>query len=464
VLLSPDVLAKVSSLVTVEDFTHPGHRAVWEAVLELDRNREPIEPSAAWRVLEQRGIASKLSAFGGREFLDVLAATPVTVETAPRKAQRVAAKADRRRALESLAALLEDGYDVETSDDDFARSIEARLLAITNARRTGSTSRSLREIMRANLIALGERWERSRNGGEALAGVETPFPTLNHVTGGLQAGQFIVVAARPRMGKTALMLNVIEHAARMGTPCFVVSAEMTGESLGERLLSSESGVDSTLLRIGRLDQQKFVAISNAAIRLADLPVEIDDTSGISIGEVRSRVRRWRATAAKNSDRALVVVDYLQLLGDDYDVKSTKGLNREREVARISGGLKALAKECKLPVIALAQLNRELESREDKRPKLSDIRESGAIEQDADIVLSLYRDDVYDRRPDNPHRGTAELSILKQRDGNEALIWLDWDARRVRFVERSEPPPPKNAARANGTTRRTGGGAHWMDDQ
>ncbi len=273
-----------------------------------------------------------------------------------------------------------------------------------------------------------ERWNRRAEGG--ITGVPTGFGGFDSMTLGLQPGDLVIVAARPSMGKTAFALNIAANASAVAVPTLVFSLEMSTASLGERTVAAEGGIDSQLLRSGRFSQNVFIQLERAFSRLAERPLYIDE-SAYSFLDIRSRARRWRMNEAKDSDKALVVVDYLQLV----EGRSSKEDSRQREISEISRGLKLLAKELRCPVVALSQLNRSLESRADKRPMMSDLRESGAIEQDADVIAFLYRDEVYDEN--SKDRGTAEVIIGKQRNGPTGTVRLAWKDHCSRFDNLSE---------------------------
>ncbi len=246
-----------------------------------------------------------------------------------------------------------------------------------------------------------------------ITGVSTGYDELDRMTAGLQPAELIILAARPSMGKTALSMNIVQHAALIGkVPVAVFSLEMSMESLALRMLCSVGRIDSQRVRTGKLHDNDWPKLTRATGMLSDAPIHIDDTAGMTVLEMRAKARRLMS----EHNLGLIVVDYLQLMQGKSNSE-----NRAQEISEISRSLKAMAKELNVPVLALSQLNRSLENRTDKRPQLSDLRESGAIEQDADVIMFIYRDEVYNRAEDNPNRGLAEVIIGKQRNGPTGMI-------------------------------------------
>jgi replicative DNA helicase len=261
--------------------------------------------------------------------------------------------------------------------------------------------------------------------------VPTKFSELDALTAGLQPGDLIIATGRPSMGKTAFALNIMDNAASAGAPGLFFSLEMSKEALVERLVAAEGNVDSMQMRSGRMSQSTWIGIGKAFTALSDRPIWIDDQAGYTVTEIRSQARRWRLHHAKDGP-ALIVVDYVQIVAAD-----SRGETRDREVAEISAGLKAMAKDLRCPVLALSQLNRSCEARADKRPMMSDLRDSGSIEQDADVIAFLYRDEVYSKDQCRPEdRGVAEVIVAKQRNGPTATLKLKWTAESSRFANLS----------------------------
>jgi len=281
---------------------------------------------------------------------------------------------------------------------------------------------------------LEQRWINRHRGG--ITGVTSGLEDLDALTSGWQAGDLVVVAGRPSMGKTAAALAFADGAARVGVYCLVFSLEMQKESLVERLVAMDANVDSMQLRTGHMTQSTWISVGRSFGRVAEYPIWVYDQAALRVGEIRSRARRWRMNEAQKAAHVLIIVDYIGLAHSDREYSV-----REREVAEVSAGLKALAKELKCPVIALSQLNRDCEKRVDKRPMLSDLRESGAIEQDADVIAMLYRDEVYHDRPppgqcEECGKGVAEIIVAKQRNGATGTIHVGWHAPSTKFVNLS----------------------------
>src|SRR6187551_2149721 len=310
------------------------------------------------------------------------------------------------------------------------------------ARAIASCPEPLKGLVKKVFTSLDERFKSA----DGITGVPTGFADLDSRTAGLQPTELIILAARPAMGKTSFALSLAQNAATSGSwPCLVFSLEMSSTQLAERMLCSEARVDSSALRRGQLQRQDMTNLTYAAATLSKAPILIDDSPALSLREVRARARRWRTdpsmfprdgTAKKCG---LILVDYLQLMrGSPQAAKAS----REQEISEISRGLKSLAKELDCPVLALSQLNRSLEQRTDKRPQLSDLRESGAIEQDADVIMFIYRDVVYNKDCENPH--IAEVILGKNRHGATGTVETHFEGRFTRFenlAHRTDGPPP-----------------------
>jgi replicative DNA helicase len=462
VLLHPrDSIAKVRALVGVEDFYHPGLAAVFEAIVECDKRGEPIEPVTVIESMKRLGTVEKLTAFGGPDYLIKLMGDVVTVENVEFIAGVVAKKAERRRVQEQLAALAAKGLDPEGDDDGYLVEVEQAMLQLNAERRTGGKAHALKQTLHEWERQIGERYKlHQQDGGNQIVGVPTGFEHFDEITGGLREGEFIVLAARPRMGKTSLAVQILEGSARKGTACLIFSLEMSRHQLVERMVSANGMVNSVSLRNGALTTDDWKAITRTTSTLSERPIRIDDERGISMAQLASRARRWRATTAKDAKHAMIAVDYLGLIQPDAEDRQATPY---QQVSKLTRDLKTLAGNCGCPVIALAQLNRQVEMRDDKHPKMSDLRDSGSIEQDADIIALLYRDEVYDKSEGNPHKGTAELTIAKFRGGPECTLWFDWEGRYTSFSTRWDPPEAKKPAR-NGKPNGNGSPApHWADD-
>lgn len=302
---------------------------------------------------------------------------------------------------------------------DFA---EASIFNIAE-KKSKSSFQSLGELINLNI----DKLEEQQGKAAGLSGLSTGYSRLNTITSGLQKSDLIILAARPSMGKTAFALNIARNIAfEERKPVAVFSLEMSNEQLSMRLLTSEARIDSNRLRTGFISQEDWQNATDAAGVLNEMPIFIDDTPNITAMEIRAKARKLYK---KHNDIGLIIIDYLQLMKPPF-----KSDRRDLEIAEISRSLKALAKELNVPIVALSQLNRMLEQRADKRPMLSDLRESGALEQDADIVAFIYRDEVYNKEADNPKKGTAEIIIAKNRNGATGVALMHFHGQYTRFEE------------------------------
>lgn len=424
VLIEPSAFAEVAPAVRTEDFSHPAHRAIWSAIVALDGAHAPIDDITIAAELGQQGTRDQLTSVGGSSsYLAECAARCITPSTALFHAQVIARFAQRRRWINAAWEVLRRGYS-ECSFDEFRAVSEQALLAVANER-APEGPKHVKPVMRAVTKTAEERYERRDESG--VTGIATGYTLLDAMTGGLQPGDLVIVAGRPSMGKSALAMAIVQHAASLGIAGLVFSHEMSGQALGERMVSSEGRINGMAMRSGKLQPRDWLRFAQATSRIVEWPLWIDDEAALPITELRSRARRWRLHEAKDAQRAVVVVDYLQLVRAPQQSRNS---NREQEVSEISRGLKALAKDLSVPVIALSQLNRSCESRTDKRPMLSDLRESGSIEQDADVIALMYRDEVYNA--ETPDRGVAEIIIAKQRMGPTGVVRLAWLPEYSRF--------------------------------
>jgi replicative DNA helicase len=358
----------------------------------------------------------------------------ISVENIDYHAHMVRGKATARRLVQACASIAARGYGEYGDVDEYLDAAEREIFEIAQiAQRSQKTSfEPIKPILRETIKALGRRYEKK----QAITGVPTGYHDFDELTAGLQPSDLVVIAARPSMGKTSFVMNAVQNAAlQQHIPALVFSLEMSKVSLAERLLCAQARVDSSKLRRGMLDQRDWVLITKAASDISEAPIHIDDTGAPTLLEIRAKCRRWRADPkvfppGKGDDQlGMVVIDYLQLIQG----RAAKDDNRQREVAEISRGLKALAKELKVPIVALSQLNRSLENREDKRPKMADLRESGAIEQDADVICFIYRDEVYSKDECREEdRGIAEIIVDKQRNGATGVVRLAFLKTYTRF--------------------------------
>lgn len=399
ILLTNESFYDVMEIVKPEDFYREPHRKIFAAMIELANRNEPIDLIT---LADQLRKSQELDDVGGSAYIASLDAAVPASANLSRYARIVREKALARRVIEAAHTIAREGYEQKGDIDEYLDTVEQRIFDITEMK-TASAFHALKDSVTRVFKNLEHLFHRQ----DEITGTATGFTNLDSMTSGLQKGDLIIVAARPSMGKTSLVMNMAGHAAiELNRPVAVFSLEMGADALTTRLLASEARVDSQRLRNGKLLETDWPKLARAADRLHRAPLFIDDTAGIGALEVRAKCRRLKA---QQKDLALVVIDYLQLM------KGRPGVNsREQEISEISRGLKALARELEVPVVALSQLNRSLERREDKRPMMSDLRESGAIEQDADVIAFIYRDEYYN--PESQDEGVAEVIIGKQRNG------------------------------------------------
>ena len=432
VLLSPKAFQQVVEHVAVEDFYHPTLGAIFQAMIDLDEAGKPIDALTVAEQMRASDSFSRLRAFNGEAYLAELMNKVVTVENIAFHGRIVRGKATARRLIEAAQEIAARGMGEYGDVDEYIDSAERSIFEIAQ-RSQRSSYEPIRKILGVTIKAVEKRYDRK----QAITGVPSGYPKLDAMTAGFQPGDLIIIAARPSMGKTSLVMNAVQNAAIMyGVPSLVFSLEMSKESLVERLLCSESQVDSTRLRGGFLEQRDWINLTKAASRISEAPIWIDDAGAPTLLEIRAKARRWRSDPnifKSPEQHGVMVIDYLQLIAGRP--AGGRDQNREREISEISRGLKALAKELRIPVIALSQLNRAVESRSDKRPQLSDLRESGAIEQDADLIAFIYRDEVYNKETED--KGVAEVIIGKQRNGPVGTVRLKFLNQYTRFEHLEE---------------------------
>ncbi len=414
-LLSKDAVAAAAELVTADDFYKPGHGHIYDAISTLTARGEPVDPVT---VADELRRADLLEVAGGAAGLLSLQANTPATSNASRYARIVEEHALLRRLIAVAGEISELGYSLPEDVTKAIDTAESMVYDLSQHRITDSTA-ELSDLLGPTL----GRIEVLHDRGDAITGTPTGFTELDQLLGGLQPEALIVVGARPAMGKTAFALGIAAHAAMTGgKPVLYFSLEMGRLELSQRLLCAEARVDSSRIRSGRLDENDWSKITSAVGRLGDAPIWLDDNAQVSIMEIRGKARRL---ASRVGDLGLVVVDYIQLM-----TGRTSAESRQVEVAEISRGLKVLARELRCPVLALAQLNRGLEQRADKRPMLSDLRESGALEQDADVVTFIYRDEIYN--DDSPDKGIAEILVSKHRAGPTGKVKLAYLSHYTRF--------------------------------
>ncbi len=418
VLLENDALLKALEVLSPEDFYRESHRKLFNVMVELFEKNEAIDLITVTDALKRR---SELDDVGGVTYLSSLASQIPTAANVRYHAKIVKEKALLRGLLMSATEIAAKVYESTMEADEMVDYAERTIFDISD-KRTKTAFFSLKDVIKSSFELIEHLYDKK----EAITGVPSGFHELDQLTTGFQPGDLIIIGGRPSMGKTALGLNIAHHVAlELKGPVAIFSLEMSKEQLALRMLCAEALVDSNSVRKGFIRKEDWHKLTSAAGRLAEAPIFIDDSSGTSVLEVKAKARRL-----KNEHRglSLVVVDYLQLMKGRGSFE-----RREQEISEISRSLKGLAKELKVPVIALSQLNRAVEQRENKRPTLADLRESGAIEQDADVIIFLYRDAVY--RKDHAHRenDVAEIIISKQRNGPTGLVKLTFLSHATRFM-------------------------------
>lgn len=415
-LLSRDAIATATEFVKPESFYRPAHGYVFAAISSLYAAGEPADPITVAEELRRAGV---LEAVGGEAVIVRLQASAPAVSNAGRYAAIIAELALLRSMITTAGEIAELGYSLP---DDVEAALDTAESLVYNLAQNRNES-SLAEV-RNLLDGAMTRLEQLYEAGSAITGTPTGYVDLDELLSGLQPSALVVVGARPAMGKTAFALGMAAHAAiNARLPVLVFSLEMSHVELVQRLLSSEARVDASKMRNGRLTEPDWEKITRAMTPLGESEIWIDDNPNVTVIEIKSKARKLKAQKGK---LGLIVVDYVQLM-----TGRTGAENRQVEVAEISRGLKILARELETPVIALAQLNRGLEQRADKRPMLSDLRESGSLEQDADVVLFLYRDEVYNA--DTPDAGIAEVIVAKHRSGPTGTVRLAWLGQFTKFA-------------------------------
>ncbi len=429
ILLHPKSFAQVADAVKSDDFYHPAHGAIFEAMVELDEAQRPIDAIAVADRMRANDSLHKLRAYGGESYFAELTSAVVTIENIRWQAQQVAIQARVRRVIETSQEITAKGFGNYGDAEDFLDGAEKSLFAAAQGG-APTTYEASTKILNRTIKAIEQRYDKK----QAITGVPSGFHKLDAKTAGWQPCDLIIIAGRPSMGKTSLVMNAVQTAAiEFGVPALVFSLEMDKESLMEGMLCREARIDSVRLRSGFLEQRDWIALTKAATRISEAKISIDDTGAPTILDIRARARRWRAE--NPGPHGVIVVDYLQLIDDQQQ----KWENSARAIGRVSRGLKLLAKELRVPVIALSQLNRAVEDRANKRPMMSDLRESGAIEQDADVIAFIYRDEVYHDGKDCKSgcarcadKGVAEVIIGKQRKGPIGTVRLKFLNEYTRF--------------------------------
>lgn len=418
-MLSKDALFDVMEVVKPADFYDENHKEIFQAMIDLNRKNAPVD---ALTVAEELKKRNSLEMVGGRAYIASLSSMTPTTSNAMEYGRIVAEKASVRRLIETADDIVTKGYDGTMDANQMLDYAESGIFEISQARQKGQYSH-IRDVLVENL-AIIDRAEQMDGG---LTGITTGFSKLDEMTSGMQKSDLIILAARPAMGKTAFALSLARNAAVKGKASVMIfSLEMAKEQLTQRLLSMESKVDLQTLKTGRLERRDWDDLNVALDILSNSNIHIDDTVGISIMEMKSKCRRLKAEAGLD----LVIIDYLQLMNPEGKADS-----RTQEISVISRNLKLLARELDCPVLVLSQLSRAPEQRTDHRPMLSDLRESGSIEQDADIVIFLYRDEYYNKE-DTEKPGECEVIVAKHRSGPTGSVDVAWIERYTQFKDKA----------------------------
>lgn len=415
-LMDREAIIAASEMITGDDFYQHQYGVMFESMVELFNEGKPVDLVTLQDRLKEKDVPPEVSSL---DFVREILTTVPTSANVKHYAQIVQEKAVLRRLIRVNEEIANSCYAGKDSLEHILAHTEKSIFDLLQSRNSG-------EFVPIRQVALNvlEKIEQAAKTNDTVTGIPTGFIDLDYRTSGFQPSDFILIAARPSMGKTAFVLNVVEHVAvKKQYPCMVFSLEMSKEQLVNRMLSMESNVDSQKLRTGSLTDADWDAVIEGVGTIGNSKLLIDDTPGISIMELRSKCRKVKLEFGLS----LVIIDYLQLMSGS----GKSGDNRQQEISGISRSLKALARELNAPVIALSQLSRACETRQDHRPMLSDLRESGAIEQDADVVMFLYRDDYYNKDTDTPN--IAEVIIAKQRNGPIGTIQLMWRPELTKFA-------------------------------
>ena len=415
-LMDKDAVIVALDMISAEDFYSKQYAILYETMLELFNEGKEMDLVVIQDRLREKNVAPELSSL---DFIKEIITTVPTSANIKYYVNIVKEKSTLRKLIKLNEDIANSCYVGSDSLEDILARTEKDLFELLQSR-TAKDIRSIEDIAK-NVLYRIEAASRTR---EVVTGIPTGFIDLDYKTSGLQPSDLVLIAARPSMGKTAFVLNMVQHIAmKKELPCMIFSLEMSSEQLVQRMLAMETGIDSQKLRTGNLNDNDWDPLIRGVVDVSDSKIIIDDTPGISVGELRSKCRKVKL----EKGLSIVIIDYLQLMTGS----SKRSENRQQEISEISRSLKALAREIKAPVVALSQLSRACETRPDHRPMLSDLRESGAIEQDADIVMFLYRDDYYHK--DTEHPNEAEVIIAKQRNGPIGTVNLMWKPETTRFV-------------------------------
>ena len=410
-ILDNEVISLVIPILNKLSFYKTAHQELYQVIVDVYDKGQPVDLVVLREELKKRSLLEKV---GGVEYLMELEEVVPTIGNVEYYANIVREKAIKRNLIEVAATIQKQSFEESTDTEQLLDASERAIFDITQ-KKFNTASTRLNEILKETFSRIENLHDRQSR----LTGLSSGYYDLDDKTCGLQPSELIIFAARPSMGKTSLVLNIVEHVGVVEKkPVVIFSLEMSAQQVAQNMLCSHARIDAHKLRMGFLDDKQWSDLSYGLGSLSEAPIFIDDTPGLTVLEVRAKARRLKA----QYDIQLVAVDYLQLM------ESSRGENRQQEISIISRGLKSLARELKIPVIAVSQLNRSAESREGHRPRMSDLRESGAIEQDADVIVLLHRDNYYDPDKDN----TAELNIAKQRNGPTGVIKLTFLSHFMRF--------------------------------
>lgn len=423
-LIDKEAIAKVTEILTSDDFYREAHRVIFNAMMELYNKNEAVDMVTITELLKRD---NKLEDIGGIAYITSLANVVLTAANVKYHADIVAEKSVLRQLVRVSTEIAAMGYEANDDVGTLLDNAESRILEISNRKKKADFT-PINDVLMESVQSI----EKLLNNKGGLTGLPTGFADLDKLTSGLQPSDFVILAARPSMGKTALALNIVQNVAlrahkKVGGEARSVaffSLEMSKEQLVNRMLCAEAGIDSQRLRVGEMHDEDWTHLWDACDVMSKAKIYIDDTAGITAMDMRSRARRLKAEHGLD----LIVVDYLQLMQGSGKRNSSN--DRQQEVSEISRSLKALARELNVPVLALSQLSRSVESRQVKRPMLSDLRESGSLEQDADIVAFLYREDYYNPETENKH---TELIIAKHRNGPVDTVNLFFQKQFTKFV-------------------------------
>ena len=418
-LIDPDAIVKVADVLRPIDFYDSRHRQIYESCLRLYEQQSPIDVLTISEELRAEGVLQEV---GGSSYITQLTNTVPTSTNAEQYASIIATKSIRRRLIAASNEIAQIGHDEKRTIAELVEEAETKLFEVSQ-RHIGNDISSMESILASSF----DRLDALHKDKGSIRGVPTGFKDMDSKLAGLQKSDLLILAARPAMGKTAMALNLAQNVAvKAGKPVLLFSLEMSKEQLVDRMLASEAGVNSWNLRTGNMSDSDFEKIGHAMGSLSEAQLYIDDTPGITVSELRTKARR----EAHKHELGLIIVDYLQLMSGGAKFSGTN--NRVQEISEISRGLKLIARELNVPLIALSQLSRSVESRSPQIPQLADLRESGSIEQDADVVMFLYRDDYYN--PDTSDQpNILDIIISKHRNGPTGKVQLYFDRERQKML-------------------------------